>query len=232
MGAQGLAPGAKELPALLGQEKDILRRSSSEDTPELRRGLADIRAAIARAHWNAGDIDAAEAYLESALDIEPQRADRWSMLGDLLQLTGEPAAGLLAVSAYEKALELEPKRDWVRAKLAAACLAQERFERAIAEFETILKGQDKPDAENLVPLTAAYAASEQPERGAAFLEETYRRGPDARFLIAAAVLRRQAGEIPQAFELLRRAQSAAADKEVADYALSLRREYGDPELSR
>lgn len=226
------AAGEDPLKDLLKQEEKILAQAEKEDSPGLRKQLADLRADIALAQWDAGDVGQAEAYLEYSLYIDPQRADRWAMLGDILQFTGQPGALLLAQSAYEKALEIDPKRDWVRERLAAAYMQSGRFLKAVEQFEIVLKNQEKPDSRNAVAMAAAYATSDEDLRGSRLFQEAYRKGSDPRFLVAAAVLNRHAGDLKGAFSLLRQAQSESKDKDLSDYALDLRRQYGDPEVSR
>jgi len=232
-GAKKPTAQQERLQSLLLQEKGLIADSKDKDTPELRKRMADLRADIAQAEYDAGSVGAAQAYLENSLGIDPQRADRWSMLGDLREFSGKPASRLLACAAYEKALEIDPERESSRQKLAAAYLAGGRFLKALEQFERIVKKQDKPDGRNAAPMAAAYALTRQAGRGAAFLETAHARAADPRFLIAAAALRRQNKESGAAVALLRRAQSEAKDdKALSDYILDLRREYADPEAGK
>jgi len=224
----------EDLKSLLADEQALMRTAAQRaGDPQLSVRMAELRASIAYRKFAQGDIDGAVAYLENSLALDPKRADRLSMLGDLYQLLGVPAARLLAQNAYERALALDPERWKTRIKLAAAYLASERFFSAVDEFERALQaGREAPGGEYIVPLAVAYTVTDQAPRGVAFCDKMLQAGGDARFRVAKAVLTHHQGDRPGAVRLLREVETASPGTQLALYAARLRQGYEGEEGGR
>lgn len=225
---------AAEIETLLAEEQALMRTAAQRTgEPQLSVRMAELRASIAYRKFAQGDIDGAVAYLENSLALDPKHADRLSMLGDLYQLLGVPAARFLAQGAYERALELDPERWKTRIKLAAAYLASERFLGAVDEFERALQaGKGVPDGEYIVPLAVAYTVTDQAPRGITFCDKMLQAGGDARFRVAKAVLTHHQGDRQGAMRLLREVETASPGAQLALYAMRLRQGYEGEEGGR
>lgn len=225
---------AAEIETLLADEQDLMRTASQRPgDPRLSVRMAELRASIAYRKFAQADIDGAVAYLENSLALDPKHADRLSMLGDLYQLLGVPAALFLAQDAYDRALALDPARWKTRVKLAAAYLASERFVGAVDEFERALQAaKGVPDGEYIVPLAVAYTVTEQAPRGIAFCDKMLQAGGDARFRVAKAILTHHHGDRQGAMGLLQEVETASPGTQLALYAARLRRGYEGEEGGR
>ena len=240
----GAAATPANIDALLARESLLMSAASKKTAAgEDLAAMARLRAEIAGRKFAAGDPDGAAAYLQNSLGLDPAHADRWTMLGDLYQVLGVPGAALLAQSAYEKALGLEPARRQTRIRLAAAYLHAGRFGRAVDEFETVMADEKgaKPDEEFLQPLAAAYAAAQEHGRGARFFERMAKQGGGPRVKLAAAILNWDSPDelAPMRFlkrrsakRLIKEVEAEAAGTPIAVYAVRLRHSWENAEAPR
>jgi len=76
--------------------------------------LTGLAERLARGHK---DTDGAQEILEYNLELFPESAYTYGQMGRLAMLTGDTAA---AITALEKAVELDPESDWWKNKLAQA----------------------------------------------------------------------------------------------------------------
>lgn len=120
-----------ELERLSNQPKAI--ESALQRAIDLEPKNPDVLAAWARWYFANGDFKTTEAYLHRAIDAKPDSARPYVDLGDLYLNTLHD--NNQAVTAYRKALVLDPKSAGAHAGLGSALLAQSNFQEAISEFE-------------------------------------------------------------------------------------------------
>lgn len=97
------------------------------------------------------DLEAAEAQLRRAVELEPGYAGAHMRLGKTLFARGRPGAA----AAFEKALELDPEIYPARVGLGQARLAEGRVSDAIALLEEVLRAQPR-NGRALTALAQAY----------------------------------------------------------------------------
>ena len=99
--------------------------------------VRDSEAAAVRAEaaWRMGDLQAANAYFRTAVEIDPESARSRARWGRLFLLTHQNSE---AIRLFQESLELDP--DYLPAKLGLAAVAAGRFEdRARALVEEVLE---------------------------------------------------------------------------------------------
>ena len=99
--------------------------------------LRDSQSAAVRAEaaWRTGDLQAANAYFRTAVEIDPESARSRARWGRLFLLTHQNSE---AINLFQESLELDP--DYLPAKLGLAAVAAGRFEdRARALVEEVLE---------------------------------------------------------------------------------------------
>jgi len=72
---------------------------------QLNDRLSEAHAQLATLHWRAGDLEAAEASFERALELNPRDQDSLIAYGRYLRITNRPQQ---AISLLEKALQADP----------------------------------------------------------------------------------------------------------------------------
>ncbi len=129
----------------------IQKRESPAD-PLPRIGLAQL--------WlQAGDNQRAAAELEQAVEVAPDSADVWALLGETRRKLEQPRA---AQAAYDRALELDPALPLVRTNRALLLLQAGREAEARADLERVVND----DAEEDPRLAPAYLQLARLERKA------------------------------------------------------------------
>jgi len=162
-----------ELLALLEARLRALERGSREPDPhtELRLEIAALRA------HHAGDLEAAIAVLEPALEIEGATARIVDPLADLYERFGAVAELIdLCRQAVDAAETPETRGHW-RRELARALRADGDPVAAREAFESVL--EDRPqDSEAILALEALYRELRQHDRLASLLCTQLGRSPD------------------------------------------------------
>jgi len=228
-------PVDPKLHKLQTEERELMKKVAAAPADEaLLKQLAELRWKIGNLHAGKADFETAQRYIANCLRLDPSHANRWDMLGDLYNFSSEPIAAYLQQEAYDEALKLDPSRKECRFKLAASCMAAERFERAAEELETLSRGDGgKPDGQYIGLLGAIYANHGEVERGKTFCQEMLAKGGDNRFRAALAILQNLAGQKDAAVQLLQQIEAeekagATNRHSLAGYARQLRESYLNP----
>jgi len=117
-----------------GAEKSIA------DADALSPNHVETLAARAFLAFSMGQQTAALSYAENALTKEGQRADLWSLKGDLLHVQKRDAE---ALQAYAKALALEPENIPARLAVAQVHMEADALDKAQAELKELFKHAPK-----------------------------------------------------------------------------------------
>jgi tetratricopeptide (TPR) repeat protein len=108
--------------------------------------FADARVGLAKAYVAKRQLDAAQAELKKAVEIDPASAEAWYQLAYVTHVLKGDGAG--AVAPYEKAVAAEPGSLVYRTGLGAALTAAGQFDRAVAELKKVTetRGYERPEA--------------------------------------------------------------------------------------
>ncbi len=156
---------------------DALARS---ETAENRRNLARIRycraVQLAEYGWRENKAEAVElaiSYVESATRLAPEKAEYWFFLGRACwDVPENRKALLLAEDALKCAIKLKPDYVTARLLLGRIFMRQERYDRALTEFETAVSQDLSLAGSPLIDeMAAAYRADSQSERGEKFFRQ-------------------------------------------------------------
>jgi len=217
--------------------------NARRDEASLRKA-SDVRFAHAvrllNAYYATGNQDLFEhalAYTDAILDHDPAHENTHLLLGTLafrVALDGGPSAAV-AEEHLQVVIENNPGHRQARQLLAHAVLAQGFYDRALGEFEYLLR-EDASfiNSESIVVMCMAYERDEQQDRGMRFFAELARNHPqNADLQMGLAMMLQQEGRQAQASALLARIsgnpQAAPELQEVARAMLAdLEGEEGRP----
>jgi len=122
-----------------------------------------VRMRLGTSLLRAGRKDEARPHLERAVLIEPRMADAWSALGMIYDQAEE---GYLALSAYARAVHLEPRQVRHRIALAVSLNARGWRDAAESELRTAIS-LDEESADAHFNLAVLYLARTPPARSMA-----------------------------------------------------------------
>ena len=162
--ASGPAPSASA--AAPAPQEDAKGKAFTAMTRALER-LEAYEKSKDHADWQAG-LEAAQ----EAVELQPETADYWRVLGYAYSLGGTEIqlASALAEEAYEKSIAIDPRNTGSRMLLAALLLERKSYSRALDNIEAAVT--IKPDlaaSAVVVDMCRVYIIDEQTKRGAAFL---------------------------------------------------------------
>ncbi|MCH9026169.1 MAG: tetratricopeptide repeat protein [Proteobacteria bacterium] len=103
---------------------------------ELDDRLPEAQAQLAVLHWRSGDLTAAEAFFESALDLFPDDSTSLLAYGRFLRVTGRP---LEAIPVLERALRIDPLSVGILFNLGKSAMYAGHPEQNIAYGNRILE---------------------------------------------------------------------------------------------
>ncbi|HXJ02932.1 MAG TPA: tetratricopeptide repeat protein, partial [Micropepsaceae bacterium] len=102
-------------------------------------GSADAAETLARAHFQAGRFEDALRLLDAALAAEPRSAQLWNNRGTVLARLKRFAA---AEESFSRAVALDAEFTAALANRAQARMELNRYQDAIADYETLLRGKN------------------------------------------------------------------------------------------
>ena len=86
--------------------------------------------------WKKGRADQAEDYLQFAVRLQPESAQLYGNLGDILASQGK---GQEAIAAYENALALDEYLPWIHNNLGVLLLEGNQLIMAVEEFQAAIR---------------------------------------------------------------------------------------------
>jgi Flp pilus assembly protein TadD len=109
---------------------DHFRRAAAQDVkdPQVHYLLALMMSRKGMSSGNRESLDAIRKELTTAISLESNYPDAYSLLGMTLSVAGEKQE---AIDALQKAVALSPRNPWYMGNLASAYLQAQDFERAI-----------------------------------------------------------------------------------------------------
>ena len=137
--------------ALRGAGFASLQQKDYERAAEYLRRAAQHDSKDARVHYyyamllnQKGPPDTARSAeikkeLEATISLDPNLADAYALLGFTQAFSGEPEK---AIATMKKALELSPRNEHYMFNLASVCLANHRFDDAIAIYQNLARSAD------------------------------------------------------------------------------------------
>ena len=115
--------------------KEGLRHDPTESTNGFR---GSVRACLANALRQKGDLEGALAVLKEARRLHPNSAAAYTQFGHLLRVNGDLDGG---IGAYKKAIELDPKDGSAWHNLGIALYAKKDFVGAVAAYKRFFELQ-------------------------------------------------------------------------------------------
>lgn len=111
---------------------------------ELDPKRAEIEQLLRRAHIHQvrGEYAKAKELLQQALELSPEDASVWEVLGDYARANGDWQA---ARDAYKRAHELQPQNAHIERKYAEAVLQVTRLQAQYQQWERALEGKSTED---------------------------------------------------------------------------------------
>ncbi|MDI9409393.1 MAG: tetratricopeptide repeat protein [Candidatus Pacebacteria bacterium] len=94
---------------------------------------------LGNGYQSMGLFDRAETAYRQAIDLQPQTAELWNNLGNLLAKSSVPARIAAAAEAYQNALRFQPHFPSAAANYAYFLLTQNRYQSAIAAFAVAIE---------------------------------------------------------------------------------------------
>jgi tetratricopeptide (TPR) repeat protein len=148
---------------------EYFKRAAAQDVkdPQVHYLLALMLNRNGRAARNQEDLETIKKELNTAIALDANFADAYSLLGLTLSFAGEKDE---AVKALVKAVVLSPRNSWYSANLATVYLQQQDFEHAIPLLQELEKSSE--------PQIASMAA-QQLEQVEAYQSEMRQRGASA-----------------------------------------------------
>jgi len=188
----------------LEREEKIMRQASlNPDDPEITKQMADLRATIAFKFYRQNKFEPAMDYLHNSLQLDPSHADRWELLGDLSNFIGHPSSDYIVQYAYERTLNVDPKRRSARIKLAGSYLSSGRFLKAMDQFEIVIRTTEgEQNWKHIALLASIYAMVDEIQRGIQFFQKMFGESGNNQFRVTLAILENAIGNRKAAIKLL------------------------------
>jgi Tfp pilus assembly protein PilF len=148
--------------ALLALDKQADAEKAFSQAIERAPARVEVRLDIARA-WLDVDVrgeaakkdaaNKASAVMATGTDLAPDLADVWTVVGRVREAQDDNAA---AEDAYARAIQLDPKNDFVRRKLLRLALEGRHYAKARAQAQALLADEpNNPEHHFLFGLVAA-----------------------------------------------------------------------------
>jgi protein O-GlcNAc transferase len=135
------------------------------------------------AHHNAGRIDEAEKLYRQALEVEPENADGWHLLGLLLAQRGNSEGGRKLI---ERAIQINPDADLYHVNLASLNGACGLNEQAVSGYRRAIELNPRVPAVVHAGLGQALAGLGRNEEAVQALEWAVKREPNVGWIVTLA----------------------------------------------
>ena len=120
-----------------GRYQEALTSLATAD--RMRPEDVELQLDLARAHHGLGERDEAVALVENVVELEPSRADAWTLLGCILATQTDSAdAQVSAAKALERALELRPGDTRASMELASIYYRFRLHDDAVAVLDSVI----------------------------------------------------------------------------------------------
>jgi tetratricopeptide (TPR) repeat protein len=174
-----------------------------------------ILEALTRGYMRTYQMRRASDCLDLWLQLEPDNVQALAWRGEVMEHREHPTD---AVNDYRRALELDPRRDEVRLRLAKALYLLSQFDEAAAHYQQVSQNQPgNPDA--LLGLARCRHEQGRPDEARQLLDLVLAARPqDAAALTERGKLALETGQLADAEGWLRRAVAAAPYEREGVYA--------------